>query len=102
MPPPVDPDVWTLRAREALARYTEPLLRTVAAHLVKPRSAIPVDELADRCFATLTNPPVVDRRIREQSDTARKLLALMGLSRRPAWKVGHLLTPLAALGHADG
>lgn len=102
MPPPADPDVWTLRAREALARYTEPLLRTVAAHLVKPRSAIPVDELADRCFATLTNPPVVDRRIKDQSDAARKLLTLVGLSRRPAWKVGHLLTLLAALGHSDG
>ncbi len=102
MPPPADPDPWTARANEALGRYTEPLLRTVAAHLVKPRSAIPVDELADRCFATLTNPPVVDRRIKDQSDAARKLLALVGLSRRPAWKVGHLLTLLAALGHADG
>ncbi len=102
MPPPADPDVWTLRAREALARYTEPLLRAVAAHLVKPRSAIPIDELADRCFATLTNPPVVDRRIKDQSDAARKLLTLVGLSRRPAWKVGHLLTLLAALGHSDG
>src|SRR5689334_286863 len=100
MPPTADP--WTDRARDALSRYAEPLLRDVAARLVKPRTPIPADELADRCAAALTNPPVIDRRIREQPDAARKLLALVGVSRRPAWRVGHLVTLLTALGHAEG
>jgi hypothetical protein len=100
MPPTADP--WTDRARDALSRYAEPLRRDVAAKLVKPRTPIPADELADRCVAALTNPPVIDRRVREQPDAARKLLALVGLGRRPAWKVGHLVTLLASLGHAEG
>jgi hypothetical protein len=100
MPPPADP--WTDRVRDTLDRYAEPLLRDVTAKLVKPRTPIPADELAERCVATLTNPPVIDRRIREQPDAARKLLALVGLGRRPAWKVGHLVPLLASLGHAEG
>ncbi len=100
MPPTADP--WTDRARDALARYAEPLLREVAARLVKPRTPIPADELADRCAAALTNPPVIDRRIKEQPDAARKLLALVAAGRRPAWRVGHLVTLLAALDHAEG
>src|SRR5581483_7831011 len=90
MPPTADP--WTDRARDALARYAEPLLREVAARLVKPRTPIPADELADRCAAALTNPPVIDRRIKEQPAAGR----------RPAWRVGHLVTLLAALDHAEG
>jgi hypothetical protein len=100
MPPTADP--WTDRARDALSRYAEPLLRDVAARLVKPRTPIPADELADRCAAALTNPPVIDRRIREQPDAARRLLALVAAGRRPAWRVGHFVTLLAALGHAEG
>jgi hypothetical protein len=100
MPPTADP--WTDRARDALSRYAEPLLREVAAKLVKPRTTVPADELVERCVAALANPPVIDRRIKEQPDAARKLLALVGVSRRPAWKVGHLVTLLAALGHAEG
>ena len=100
MPPTADP--WTDRARDALSRYAEPLLREVASRLVKPRTPIPADELADRCVATLTNPPVIDRRIKEQPVAARKLLALVGLSRRPTWRIGHLVPMLASLGHAEG
>ncbi|HET6573573.1 MAG TPA: hypothetical protein VFG68_08230, partial [Fimbriiglobus sp.] len=100
MPPPADP--WTDRARDVLSRYAESLRRDVAAKLVRPRTPIPADELAERCVAALTNPPVIDRRIKEQPDAARKLLALVGLSRRPTWKVGHLVTLLASLGHPEG
>jgi hypothetical protein len=50
----------------------------------------------------LTNPPVIDRRIRDLPETNRKLLALIGLSRQPCWKVGHLVAMLSALGHDDG
>ncbi len=101
MPSPADPD-WSSLCREALARYGEPLLRAVADKLVRPRTKMPADELLDKAAATITNPPVIDRRIKEQPDAGRKLLALVGLSRQPRWKVGHLLTLLSALDHNDG
>src|SRR5207248_2025043 len=102
MPATPEHDDWSARCRDALARYAEPLLRGVAARLVRPRTNQPADELIDKAAAALTNPPVVDRRVRELPEPARKLLALIGLSRQPRWKVGHLLTLLAALGHSDG
>jgi hypothetical protein len=102
MPPTPDPPDWTTRGRDALAAYAEPLLRAVAARLVRPRTSQPVDELLDRSAATLMNPPVIDRRIKDLPPAARKLLALVGLSRRPRWKVGHLITLLASIGHAEG
>ncbi len=102
MPPPQDADVWSLRVQAAFGRYAEPLLREVAARLVKARTAHPADELADKCFQTLMNPPVIDRRVKDLPVAARKLLTLIGLSRRPTWKVGHLLTLLAAVGHSEG
>ena len=102
MPPTPDADDWTARGRDALAAYAEPLLRAVASRLVKPRTNQLVEELLDKSLATLTNPPVIDRRIKDLPPAARKLLALVGLSRRPRWKVGHLITLLAALGHAEG
>src|SRR5215207_7274261 len=99
--PDADPD-WSLRCREALGRYSEPLLRAVADRLVRPRTKLPADELLDKAAATFTNAPVIDRRIKDQPPAARKLLALVGISRQPRWKVGHLLTLLAALGHDEG
>jgi len=102
MPPPPDPDIWTARARDALGRYAEPLLREVAGRLIKPRMNQPVEELLDKSVAALANPPLIDRRVKELPPAARKLLALVGLSRQPRWKVGHLIHLLAALGHAEG
>jgi len=93
---------WSVRCRDALSRYDEGLLRAVAAKLVRPRANQPAEELVEKSVATLANPPVIDRRIRDLPDASRKLLAVIGLSRRPRWKVGHLLTLAAALGHADG
>jgi hypothetical protein len=101
MPATTDPD-WSLRCRAALARYGEPLLRSVADKLVRPRTKQPAAELIDRAAATLTNAPVIDRRVKDQPPAARKLLALIGISRQPRWKVGHLITLLAALDHNDG
>src|SRR4051812_9288088 len=97
---PTDADQPADPVRAALDAYAEPLRRAVAAALLKPRNPIPTDELTDRILTTLTNPPGVDRRLKDLEPAARKLLALLGLTRRPAWKVGHLLTALAALGHA--
>ena len=102
MPPSAEPDIWSIRVRDALSRYREPLFRAVASRLVKPRTTQPIEDLLDKAVATLGNPPVVDRRIKELSAPSRKLLALIGLSRQPRWKVGHLITLLAALGHSEG
>lgn len=95
-------DIWTDRTRDALTRYTEPLLRDVAGRLVKFRTPLPPDELVEKSLGTLGNPPVIDRRLKELPDAPRKLLAVIGQSRRPTWKVGHLLTLLASVGHPDG
>jgi hypothetical protein len=102
MPPTPDDAVWSDRCRDALSRYAEPLARSVAARLVRPRTNQPLAELIDKAVATLTNPPVIDRRIRDLPDAARNLLAVVARSRQLRWKVGHLITLLAALGHAEG
>ena len=102
MPPLSDHEAWSVRCRDTLSRYAEPLLRAVAARLIKPRGNQPVEELLEKSVATLTNPPVIDRRIRDLPEPIRKLLALIGLSRQPQWKVGNLLTLLSALGHSEG
>jgi hypothetical protein len=102
MPPSPDVDDWSARAAAALAAYAEPLLREVAGRLVKPRTQQPLDELVEKAVATLLNPPVIDRRVKELPPAARKLLAVIGRSRQPRWKVGHLIALLAALGHAEG
>src|SRR5580658_953627 len=102
MPPPMEEIDWSVRCRETLSGYAEPLIRAVAAKLVKPRANQPIEELLDKVVAALTNPPVIDRRIRDLPEGVRKLLALIGLSRQPRWKVGHLLNLLSALGHSEG
>jgi hypothetical protein len=93
---------WSDLLRRTLAAYDEPLLRQVAARLVKPRSHWPADELIDRCVATANNPAVIDRRLKEVGPAERCLLALVGHSRQPRWKLVHLVEMLAALGHAEG
>lgn len=95
-------DDWIELARAALDGYGETLRRSVGATLLKPRNPIPIEELTERMLATVANPPVIDRRIADQPIPARHVLALMGQSRQPRWKVGHLLTMLAALGSTDG
>jgi hypothetical protein len=98
-PNPPDPIDWPDRARYTLSRYDEPLLRAVAARLIKPRTNQPVDELLDKSVAALANAPVVDRRVKDLPAPSRALLAVIGLSRQPRWRVGHLINVLAALGH---
>ena len=95
-------DTWTDNVRTALAGYSETLLRAVAGNLLKPRNPLPLEELPDRILASLANSPVVDRRIQGLPPAARKLLAVIGLTRRPKWKVGHLITLSASLGHVEG
>jgi hypothetical protein len=101
--PPIDTDTeWTTRCREAMARYSGPLLREVASKLVRPRANQPNEELLEKSIGMLANPPVIDRRIRDLPPAPRKLITLIGLSRQPRWRVGHLLTLLSALGHDEG
>lgn len=102
MPPSPDSDDWSARSQAALAAYAEPLLRAVAGRLVRPRTQVPVEELVEKAVATLLNPPVIDRRVKELEPAARKLLALIGRSRQPRWKVGHLIALLSSLGHVEG
>jgi hypothetical protein len=102
-PPTAGTDTpWSDLLRRTLAAYDEALLRQVAAQLVKPRSQWPKGELIDRCVATVGNPAVIDRRLQEVGPAERRLLALIGHSRQPRWRLVHLLEMLAALGHSDG
>ncbi|MCS6865040.1 MAG: hypothetical protein RMJ56_13540 [Gemmataceae bacterium] len=93
---------WLDRCRDTLARYQEPLLRAVAEKLLRPRTKLPTAELLEKAVATLTNAPVIDRRLKELPPAARRVLAILGCSRQPCWKIGHLLTILAAFDHHDG
>ena len=93
---------WTDRLEAALAGYSPDLLRQVAARLLKTRNQWPPEELIERIRESSRNAPVIDRRLKDLPQTARTVLALIGLSRRPEWKAGHLLAMLATLGHADG
>ncbi|HEY3788841.1 MAG TPA: hypothetical protein VGL71_08305, partial [Urbifossiella sp.] len=102
MPPIAENEDWSIRVRDTLSLYSEPLLRKVAGKLIRPRTNQPLEELLEKSVGTLGNPPVIDRRIKDLSAPARKLLALIGLSRRQRWKVGHLISLLASLGHAEG
>ena len=95
-------DIWIEQARRALEGYDEKLLRQVANRLFRPRSQWPVDELIERTLTTLTNPPVLDRRLKDLPPACRQVLALIAHSRQPCWRVGNLVEMLVTLGQADG
>jgi hypothetical protein len=95
-------DFWSELPRRTLAVYAEPLLRQVAAKLIRPRNQWPRDELIARCADTLNNPVAVDRRIQELEPAARQVLALIGHSRQQVWNLGNLVELAIALGHTDG
>jgi hypothetical protein len=96
------PDTWTDKLEHALAAYDVSLLRAIGVRLLRARNQWPADDLRERIRDAVGNAPVVDRRLKELPPACRKLLALIGLSRRPDWKVGQMLEMLAALGHAEG
>src|SRR5262245_60687522 len=101
MPSAVSRD-WSDILRQTLARYDEPLLRRVAARLIKPRNQWPTEELVTRCAATTADVTVIDRRLGELDAAGRRLLALIGHSRQPLWNMGNLVELLVALGEEDG
>jgi hypothetical protein len=88
--------------RETLQHYDEALLRQVAGRLVKTRSQWPVEELVERCLAATTNAAVLDRRLRDLEPAGRQVLALIGHSRQPRWRLGNLVELSMALGQPDG
>lgn len=95
-------EIWNTHVRETLGRYSEALLRQVVQNLLKPRNLWPVDELIDRSVASLSNVALIDRRLKDLPESSRKLLAAVGLSRQPIWRVGELLGLLAILNHVEG
>jgi hypothetical protein len=97
-----DPAYWTEQLRRTLACYDEPLLRQVASRLVRPRNQWPAEELIERSLAITANPAQLDRRLQELEPASRKVLALIGHSRQPAWSLGNLVEMLFALGHTEG
>jgi hypothetical protein len=88
--------------RQTLLCYDEALLRQVAQKLCRPRNQWPIEELVERIQAALSNPVVLDRRLKELPAACRHLLALIGHSRQPRWNVGSLVEMLVAIGHTDG
>jgi hypothetical protein len=99
---PIDPIAWSERLRSTLERYDEHLLRHVANKLCKPRNQWPAEELIERCLATVANPAMIDRRLADLEAGCVQVLALIGHSRQPRWRVGHLVEMAVALGQADG
>ncbi len=96
-----DPAVWSDLLRQALGRYDEPLLRQVAAKLVRTRNQWPADELIDRAAGTVANAAVIDRRLEDLDPAARQLLALLARSRQPRWRLGNLVELVIALGQRE-
>jgi hypothetical protein len=93
---------WTELLQHTLKRYREPLLRQVIAKLLKPRSQWPVEELIERCLALAGNAAVIDRRLQDLDPKGRQVLAFIGHSRQPCWRLGSLVELVLALGHGDG
>ncbi len=100
--PVIDPQPWSDLLGRTLAAYDEELLRPVAGRLFRPRSQWPAEELVERGVATVANAAVIDRRLQDLGPAERRLLALVGHSRQPRWRLVNLLEMLAALGHGDG
>ena len=94
--------IWDDTLRHTLRVYDHALIRAVCGRLVKPRNRLPIEELIDRALEALDNPVVIDRRLKELEPIGRRLLALMGHSRQPRWKLAPLVEMLAALGNSDG
>ncbi|HXG13364.1 MAG TPA: hypothetical protein VNK04_26640, partial [Gemmataceae bacterium] len=93
---------WTDHFRRTLERYDEALLRRVAGQLIRPRNQWPIADLIERCAAAVTNAAIIDRRLQALDPACRRLLAFMGHSRQPRWRLGSLLELLAAVGHQEG
>ncbi|MFL5245317.1 MAG: helicase-associated domain-containing protein [Gemmataceae bacterium] len=97
-----DTSYWSKLLKDTLERYREPLLRQVIAKLLKPRSQWPVNELIERCLGMVGNAAVIDRRLHDLDPEGRQVLAFIGHSQQPRWRLGNLVEAVVALGHLDG
>ncbi len=91
---------WSEQIERTLQRYDEPLLRRVSEKMIRPRNQWPAGELVNRDVAAVGNAAAVDRWLRDLEPASRRLLALIGHSRQPHWRVGSLVEMLAMLGPA--
>jgi hypothetical protein len=98
----LDSSLWNSRLERTLRLYDEALLRQVAEKLLRPRGQWPVDELIERCQVAYENIAIIDRRLKELKPVERRLLALLGHSRQPLWRIVHLVEMGTVLGDEDG
>ena len=102
MLPIADSDAWSGRVHQTLSLYSEPLLRKVAGKLIRPRTNQPVEELLEKSVGTVSNPPVIDRRIKDLSVAARTVVAIARcLGNNETGQVMVLDEPTAALPEVD-
>src|SRR5207244_9473220 len=86
----------------ALARYAEPLLRSIAGRWQRLRNQWTGDEVRERLQEALTDPVAVDRTLKTVSPTARRLLRLMAIARQTHWRLRALADFLAVLDPGEG
>lgn len=72
-------------------------MRTVAGNALKVRQKLPVAEIREQLLTWHSNPPQIDRRLKELTPTARTLLALMHVGKRAQWRIGTLLELVSCL-----
>jgi hypothetical protein len=97
-----DPSNWPTLLERTLRRYDEELLRRVVGRLLRPRNFWPREELISRCVATTSDVTIIERRLKDLEPGERRLLALIGHSRQPRWRLGNLIELMLALGEQDG
>src|SRR3954454_23936994 len=93
---------WLDAVRAILERYEEALLRPGATSLCRPRNHWPAAELIDRSLATLQNPAVVDRRLKDVPAATRRVLGVIRQSGQMRWPVASLCEIGALLGEPIG
>src|SRR4051812_8618051 len=97
-----DPLYWPDQLERTLRRYDEALLRQVAGRPIRPRHLWPRDELVLPCPPPTTALPSIERRLKDLEPGERQLLALIGHSRQPLWRLGNLVELMLSLGQTDG
>jgi hypothetical protein len=84
----------------AWEKYTDGLLRVIAAKTIRSRQKQTTAELRKRLSHWIDNTPQVDRRLKEISPTGHTLLAVIRLGKRNHWHVATLLELASSL-HSD-
>jgi hypothetical protein len=85
-----------------LARYAEPLLRSVAGRWLRLRTQWTAEEIRERLQETLANPVAVDRTLKTVTPAARRLLRLIAIGRQTEWRLRALGDFLAVLDPGGG